>query len=140
MLLATSDVTRILADIEHADPAMMNPLHFRRMMTLVFTVLSMIPGAAHAGDPAFDAWAEDLAAQVMRTDPKDSTREQYFKGDEQDAVDRRLTPCFTGLFGNATARVAKIRVQIPLNASTAGCFSIASAAIYGKDFCLKTLD
>src|SRR3954470_21045149 len=70
---------------------MMNRLLSQRMLILVFT-LSVIPGAAQAGDAAFDAWAEDLAAQAMRADPESATRAQYFKGHEQDAVDRRLTP------------------------------------------------
>lgn len=45
-----------------------------------------------AADPAFDAWAEALAADTIRADPDDATHTQYFNGAEQDALDRRLTP------------------------------------------------
>src|SRR3954465_12045366 len=72
---------------------MMNPLRFHRMMmALVLATVCVTPAAGQAGDAAFDAWAEDLAAQAMRAEPESATRAQYFKGDEQDAVDRRLTP------------------------------------------------
>jgi uncharacterized protein (DUF885 family) len=45
-----------------------------------------------AVDPAFDAWAEALAADTVRADPEDATQTQFFSGAEQDALDRQLTP------------------------------------------------
>jgi len=70
---------------------MMNTLFCQRMLILIGT-LSAIPSAVRAGDAAFDAWTEDLAAQAMRADPEAATSTQYFRGDEQDALDRQLTP------------------------------------------------
>src|SRR4030095_15473658 len=78
--------------IVRQDPPMMNPLLFQRIVVFAFTILSVIPAAARAGDAAFDAWAEELAAQAVRDNPEAATRAQYFSGDEQDALDRRLTP------------------------------------------------
>ncbi|MEI6106114.1 MAG: DUF885 domain-containing protein [Opitutae bacterium] len=45
-----------------------------------------------AAEPAFDAWAEALAADSIRTNPTAATYTQYFTGAEQDALDRQLTP------------------------------------------------
>ncbi len=45
-----------------------------------------------AADPAFDAWAESLAADTIRASPNTATVTQYFTGSEQDALDRLLTP------------------------------------------------
>ncbi|HEV7402755.1 MAG TPA: DUF885 domain-containing protein [Chthoniobacteraceae bacterium] len=45
-----------------------------------------------AADPAFDAWADALAADLVRARPTEATATQYFSGAEQDALDRRLTP------------------------------------------------
>jgi uncharacterized protein (DUF885 family) len=59
---------------------------------MLIVVLCAIPSAVRAGDAAFDTWAVDLAAQEMRADPEAATRAQYFSGDEQDALDRSLTP------------------------------------------------
>jgi uncharacterized protein (DUF885 family) len=69
-----------------------NRLTFLRIVAVLFSALYGIASEAQAGDAAFDVWAEDLAAQAMRTDPEAATRAQYFSGDEQDALDRRLTP------------------------------------------------
>jgi uncharacterized protein (DUF885 family) len=55
-------------------------------------VFSAIASTARGGNAKFDAWAEDLAKQALRADPEGATRAQYFSGDEQDALDRRLTP------------------------------------------------
>lgn len=45
-----------------------------------------------AADAGFDSWADRLAAEAMRADPTGATYAQYFTGDEQDALDRQLTP------------------------------------------------
>src|SRR5262245_27308504 len=62
------------------------------IVVFVFAALHAIASEVQAGDAAFDAWSEDLAAQAMRADPEAATRAQYFSGGEQDALDRRLTP------------------------------------------------
>ncbi len=46
-----------------------------------------IPSAA---GPAFDEFAQRLAADWMRANPAAATAQQYFSGDEQDALDREL--------------------------------------------------
>jgi uncharacterized protein (DUF885 family) len=71
----------------------MNP---SRLPLAVIAWLLMVPAAANAaaapkGSPSFDAWAEHLAADWMRANPTAATAAQYFSGDEQDALDRRLT-------------------------------------------------
>lgn len=71
---------------------MKNPSLAYHVAGLLLAGLSVIPSTALAADAAFDAWATDLAAQVMRADPEAATRAQYFAGAEQDALDRRLTP------------------------------------------------
>jgi uncharacterized protein (DUF885 family) len=45
-----------------------------------------------AADPAFEKWADALAADTIRSSPTSATLTQYFSGPEQDALDRRLTP------------------------------------------------
>lgn len=47
---------------------------------------------SHAQDGAFDAWANKLAAEEIRSEPEAATRSQYFSGEEQDQLDRELTP------------------------------------------------
>ena len=69
---------------------MMKTLLIQR--TVACTVLLVIPAAARAGDAAFDAWAEIWRRRRCEPIPKPPLRAQYFKGDEQDALDRRLTP------------------------------------------------
>ena len=54
--------------------------------------LLLIPSVVFAHDPAFDAWADEFAADWMRADPMEASEAQYFTGAEQDALDRRLTP------------------------------------------------
>ena len=44
-----------------------------------------------AGSPAFDRFVDRLAADWMRHNPAAATAQQYFSGDEQDALDRELT-------------------------------------------------
>jgi uncharacterized protein (DUF885 family) len=53
---------------------------------------ALFPLALHAGDPAFDAWVDKLTAEAVRASPTLATATQYFTGDEQDALDRQLTP------------------------------------------------
>ena len=46
--------------------------------------------AASADEPSFDTWAENFAADWVRMNPLLATRSQYFKGAEQDALNRQL--------------------------------------------------
>jgi len=61
-------------------------------------ILRLLPGftlllaTAFATDPAFDTWADNLTAESMRADPSGATRNQFFQGAEQDALDRQITP------------------------------------------------
>jgi uncharacterized protein (DUF885 family) len=41
---------------------------------------------------AFDTWAEQFAADLVRLDPELATQKQYFDGAEQQALDTQLTP------------------------------------------------
>jgi uncharacterized protein (DUF885 family) len=59
----------------------------RRLLVLGFLATSLF-----AADPAFDRFADQLAADWMRANPEAATRQQYFSGPEQDALDRQLTP------------------------------------------------
>ncbi len=66
----------------------------RRSTVAAIAWLLMVPAAACAapeGSPSFDAWADHFAADWMRANPTAATATQYFSGDEQDALDRRLT-------------------------------------------------
>ncbi len=78
-------------EVQTSPPWAKRRLSHRRLAFLV-AAWCAIAAHAHAGDPAFDAWADGLAAEAMRADPERATRTQYFRGDEQDALDRRLTP------------------------------------------------
>lgn len=69
-------------------------------------LLATFASSLFAADPAFDAWADALAADEVRADPVGATYTQYFTGAEQDALDRRLTP-FTR--EDRAARVAAAR-------------------------------
>lgn len=64
---------------------------FRRR-SLAFTTLALLAATIRAANPAFDQFADRLAADWMRSDPNAATRQQYFSGAEQDALDRQLTP------------------------------------------------
>ena len=64
--------------------------------------LLALPALLPAHDSAFDAWADEFAADWMRADPMEATEAQYFTGAEQDALDRRLTPI------TAEARAAQV--------------------------------
>ncbi len=64
--------------------------------------MAQAPGAAPAAsatasatataDAAFASWSDDFAAQWIRLSPERATASQYFKGEEQAALDRQLTP------------------------------------------------
>jgi uncharacterized protein (DUF885 family) len=62
----------------------------RLSVALALAALSLPKG--FAADPAFDHWAENYAAELMRSSPTAATIQQYFTGAEQDALDRQLTP------------------------------------------------
>ncbi len=61
----------------------------RLSVALALAALSLPNG--FAADPTFDPWAENYAAELMRANPTAATVQQYFSGDEQDALDRQLT-------------------------------------------------
>src|SRR4051812_26341821 len=48
--------------------------------------------AATTADAAFATWSDDFPAQWIRLSPERATSSQYFKGSEQAALDRQLTP------------------------------------------------
>jgi uncharacterized protein (DUF885 family) len=54
--------------------------------------LLSVVATARAHDAAFDRWVDEITAAEMRADPNGATRNQFFAGAEQDALDRRLTP------------------------------------------------
>lgn len=58
---------------------------------LVF-VVSTASRTSLADDSAFDVWANKLAEAEIRSEPEAATRSQYFSGEEQDKLDRELTP------------------------------------------------
>lgn len=64
----------------------------RRLPALAAAGLVIAASTALAQDAAFDRWVDDLTAAEMRADPNSATRNQFFTGAEQDALDRRLTP------------------------------------------------
>lgn len=71
----------------------MNRFGLIRRLSLFFVVgICLAPAVSIGGDAAFDAWAEKLAAESVRMDPEGATRAQYFSGEEQDKLDRMLTP------------------------------------------------
>jgi len=84
--------------------------HFRPMrlprtsLLLVAALYLQRPLVAH--DPGFDSWADDFAAAWVRASPETATSLQYFTGDEQDALDRQLSPVSIAA---RTARIAQAR-------------------------------
>ena len=77
-------------------------------------LLACAPFAGRAATPTFDQWADDYAAQWVRLNPQFATRTQYFKGAEQDELDRQLGPsgAFGQLFGTKLyARYAALARQ-----------------------------
>lgn len=62
----------------------------RRCSLFSVAVLALSPLFAAAD--RFDQFTDTLADDWMRADPNAATRQQYFTGSEQDALDRQLTP------------------------------------------------
>lgn len=56
----------------------------------LFAVATASLLAAPAGNPAFDRVVDELADDWVRSDPLSATTSQYFRGAEQDALDRKL--------------------------------------------------
>jgi uncharacterized protein (DUF885 family) len=69
----------------------MKPTTWLRL-SLALTLAALSLSKGFAADPAFDQWADNYAAELMRTNPTVATIQQYFTGSEQDALDRQLTP------------------------------------------------
>jgi len=59
-----------------------------------------------AAELTFDAWVDAFSATWVRADPNEATTTQYFDGDEQDELDRRLTP-ITKEFRHARVELAR---------------------------------
>jgi uncharacterized protein (DUF885 family) len=57
---------------------------------LLLPVLALTVTSLLASNPEFDRWAENLAADTIRSRPTQATSLQYFSGAEQDAIDRKL--------------------------------------------------
>lgn len=53
-------------------------------------LLALLTATAQA-NPTFDAWADRFAADTLRANPERATFAQFFSGDEQAAIDSRLT-------------------------------------------------
>jgi uncharacterized protein (DUF885 family) len=62
------------------------------MKLVSLIILATTATSLPAADPAFDAWADALATESVRSSPTEATSTQYFSGAEQDALDRLLTP------------------------------------------------
>lgn len=75
-----------------------------RLRTIALSSLALLATAVRAANPQFDEFADKLAADWMRSDPNAATRQQYFSGAEQDALDRQLTPA------TREARVARVQL------------------------------
>ncbi len=63
-----------------------------RALPIAVAALASLASSLTAADPAFDTFADALAAEWMRANPTLATTQQYFTGLEQDALDRQLTP------------------------------------------------
>jgi uncharacterized protein (DUF885 family) len=59
-----------------------------------------------AAELTFDAWVDAFSATWVRADPNEATTTQYFDGDEQDELDRQLTP-ITKEFRHARVELAR---------------------------------
>ena len=59
-------------------------------LSAAFSLMAQAANIAHAAK--FDDWANQVASDKVRKDPEQATRNQYFKGAEQDKLDRQLTP------------------------------------------------
>src|SRR5580704_357214 len=78
----------------------------RMKLAVLFVLLASSVTTLLAADNAFDAWADTLAADMVRARPGEATATQYFAGAEQDALDRQLTP-ITREFRAARAAAAR---------------------------------
>jgi uncharacterized protein (DUF885 family) len=58
----------------------------------VLSLLALGATALRAAESSFDQWAETFAADWVRANPSLSTLQQYLPAEEQDALDRQLTP------------------------------------------------
>jgi uncharacterized protein (DUF885 family) len=63
-----------------------------RVALAVLGLASLLLAPARAADPAFETWANAVAADNIRSNPTGATLTQYFTGAEQDGLDRQLTP------------------------------------------------
>jgi len=64
-------------------------------MTISYRLTALLAGASlsfAAHGEKFDDWAEKIANAQVRSNPEQATQSQYFSGQEQDALDRQLTP------------------------------------------------
>jgi uncharacterized protein (DUF885 family) len=92
----------------------MNWRLFRGLLTYnklkICLALLSLAGAAtvhsSAAELTFDAWVDAFSAAWVRGDPNEATTTQYFEGDEQDELDRQLTP-ITKEFRHARVAVAR---------------------------------
>lgn len=63
-----------------------------RSLLALYVAAAFIVAAPVASAAKFDDWANQVASDKVRKDPEQATRIQYFKGAEQDKLDRLLTP------------------------------------------------
>src|SRR5262245_3917502 len=82
-------------------------------------VLLLVGGAAIGtsqwvlAQPAtFDAWAEEVANDMVRASPMQATTTQYFTGTEQDALDRQLTPISKAYRAERVARAKRVLAEL----------------------------
>ncbi len=73
----------------------------------LLSILLLFPVVLLASDPAFDRWVDDITAEAMRADPVAATRNQFFTGAEQDALDRQLTPITKAYRAERVARARR---------------------------------
>src|SRR5438067_35905 len=57
-----------------------------------FFVMLACAGSLSAAELTFDAWVDSYSTEWVRGDPILATVTQYFDGEEQDDLDRKLTP------------------------------------------------
>lgn len=82
-----------------------------RAFLLGVALLAILASPLRAAAPSFDQWANDFAAQWVRLNPQLATRTQYFRGGEQDAMDRQLS--LGGAFGGSYGvKAAQHRAEI----------------------------
>ena len=106
--LATASVTALRATLMNRFSLLRRlPLMAAIAFALSFLLASRL---TCADDSSFDAWANKLAEAEIRSEPESATRSQYFSGDEQDKLDRELTP-FTKLAPGREDRVCSHRPE-----------------------------